>query len=281
MSYREVFSQRAIALSISESADLAAMGLADEHLLDMMTELARHLLALGARLVYGGDLRLDGFTRVLMELAVRHRRDADLGDLRPSISNVLAWPVFARTPTPELARTVQQFGPLAELIWLGSDNAPHVWNGAKTKRVGRTQMDAAEWGRGLTAMRQYVTSESDARIVLGGRRSGFRGRMPGVIEEALLAMEASKPLYVLGGYGGCAGDLCTWMGLSAPRSVAADDLSAAQLRYVLNRVRPSNLRNGLNIEENRVLASTVHPEQAIALILTGLARLSATDSLAK
>lgn len=32
------------------------------HLQDAMLELARYLLAQGARLAYGGDLHLDGFT---------------------------------------------------------------------------------------------------------------------------------------------------------------------------------------------------------------------------
>jgi hypothetical protein len=50
MSYREVLGKHAIAISTSESPDMAALGLSDEHLRDAMAEIARHLLALGARL---------------------------------------------------------------------------------------------------------------------------------------------------------------------------------------------------------------------------------------
>jgi hypothetical protein len=85
MSYREALSQRIVAISISESADMSALGLSQEHLLDAMAEIARHLLALGARLVYGGDLRAQGFTELLFELVARHRRDADEGDHRASV----------------------------------------------------------------------------------------------------------------------------------------------------------------------------------------------------
>jgi len=36
----------------------------------------------------------------------------------------------------------------------------------------------------------------------GGRTSGAAGRYPGVIEEAFLALRASKPLYLAGILGG-------------------------------------------------------------------------------
>ena len=63
MSYQEPLSQKAIAVAISDSPDMAGLGLAPEHLRDAMAEIARHLLALGARLVYGGDLRMQYLLR--------------------------------------------------------------------------------------------------------------------------------------------------------------------------------------------------------------------------
>jgi hypothetical protein len=47
-----------IGISISESPDMAVLGLGPEHLEDAMSEIARRLLACGASLVYGGDLRM-------------------------------------------------------------------------------------------------------------------------------------------------------------------------------------------------------------------------------
>src|SRR5258708_11193035 len=93
MSYEEPLSKQAVAISISESPDLRVLGLGEEHLIDGMAEVARHLLAMGARLVYGGDLRSGGFTEILFELVARYRRDADLGDERVGVTNVLPWPV--------------------------------------------------------------------------------------------------------------------------------------------------------------------------------------------
>ncbi len=85
MTYQEPLSQKAVAISISDSPDMAVLGLAEEHLRDAMAEVARHLLAMGARLVYGGDLRAYGFTELLFELVARHRRDADIGDNRAGV----------------------------------------------------------------------------------------------------------------------------------------------------------------------------------------------------
>lgn len=55
MAYREALSQQVIAISISDSPDMPLLGLSEQHLSDAMTEISRHLLALGSRIVYGGD----------------------------------------------------------------------------------------------------------------------------------------------------------------------------------------------------------------------------------
>ena len=51
MTYREMLSQHVIAISTSDSPDMPVLGLSQQHLYDAMTEIARHLLALGARIV--------------------------------------------------------------------------------------------------------------------------------------------------------------------------------------------------------------------------------------
>src|SRR5436309_455279 len=109
MSYEEPLGKHAVAISISDSPDLRVLGLGNEHLVDSMAEVARHLLAMGARLIYGGDLRPGGFTEVLFELIARYRRDADLGDERVGVTNVLAWPVH-------MSLEVQQLRELSESL---------------------------------------------------------------------------------------------------------------------------------------------------------------------
>lgn len=60
-----------VALSISRSPDLAILGLGNELLEDAMAEIARHPMACGATLAYGGDLRDAGFTQLLFEIVSR------------------------------------------------------------------------------------------------------------------------------------------------------------------------------------------------------------------
>jgi hypothetical protein len=72
---RDFLSGTAVAVSVSDSPDLDVLGLSSLHLQDAATEIARHLLVAGAELVYGGDLRNDGFTLLLFELVARHWRD--------------------------------------------------------------------------------------------------------------------------------------------------------------------------------------------------------------
>ena len=265
MSYQEPLSKQAIAISISDSPDMNVLGLSREHLDDAMAEVARYLLAMGARLMYGGDLRPRGFTKLLFELVARHRRDADLGDERVGVSNFLPWPVhvsWSREQVKELSDAVKG---VAELIYLTLDGEvmPHD----ERQRLLHHPASEDEWAQGLTAMRDVVTKRSDARIVLGGKVEHYMGRMPGVAEEALASLGAGQSLFLLGGFGGCAGDIAAVLGLSPSSPVrnwpGRDDFTG---------ITVEELNNGLDAEENSILATTVHVDQAVTLILRGLLR---------
>lgn len=268
MTYREPLSQKAIAIAISDSPDMAALGLAPEHLRDAMAEIARHLLAMGARLVYGGDLRANGFTELLFELVARYRRDADIGDARPAVVNYLAWPIVVSKPAAELRGLVDELAGLAELHFLdrqGADLVPAALNDA-----ARPTVTDEDWSVALTTMREVLTRVSDARIVLGGRTQGYKGRMPGIAEEALTALQASQPLFLLGGFGGCARDIAVALKL-LPQSASLATWPGQDAFVPFDNI---SLRNGLTVEENTTLARTVHVDEAVALILRGLLRLA-------
>lgn len=267
MSYEEPLSNHTIAISISESPDMAVLGLSKEHLDDAMAEVARYLLSMGARLLYGGDLRSGGFTEVLFELVARHRRDADLGDGRVGVSNYLAWPVHISLPAEEVKRLSEAIKGVAELAFLTADGK--VMSADERQRLAPRQATDVEWIEGLTAMRNMVTRMSHARIILGGRVEGYKGRMPGVAEEALTALQASKPLFLLGGFGGCARDIAEDLSLApawpVPRPIWRNRSDFASFTA-------DALHNGLTAKENATLATTVHIDQAITLILRGLLR---------
>jgi len=43
---------------------------------------------------------------------------------------------------------------------------------------------------------------------------GYRGTIPGIAEEASLSLEAGQPLFLVGGFGGCARDIAETLGLA-------------------------------------------------------------------
>lgn len=270
MTYQEPLSKQAIAIAISESADLGALGLAPEHLRDAMTEIARHLLAMGARLVYGGDFRAGGFTELLIELVARYRRDADTGDKRPAVVNYLAWPIVMSKSPSELRSLKDELTGLAELHLLDRQGA-EMTRGAVDDPT-RPQPSDEDWSNALTAMRDVVTGVTNARVVLGGRIEGYKGRMPGIAEESLCALKAGQPLFLLGGFGGCARDIAVELDLMSPPANGATWKGQGSLR----KFKGKSLRNGLNKIETATLARTVHVDEAVALILRGLLRLAGT-----
>jgi SLOG cluster2 len=273
MSYREVLSQSAVAISISESPDMSMLGLSEDHLRDAMVEIARHLLALGARLVYGGDLRANGFSELLFELIARHRRDADEGDVRVGVANYLAWPVHIGMANDVLLAAERDVAGLVDLVCLDIDGR-HMTMPLRHALPGRLQPSELEWTRGLTAMRETMRAQTNARIVLGGRVANYKGSMPGIAEEALLSLEAHQPLFLLGGFGGCTRDITETLGMVEPWAASRP---AWPGRDGFKGFRVDGLCNGLSPEENGVLARTPHIDQAVALVLRGLLQLQSEN----
>nr|WP_280952727.1 hypothetical protein [Mesorhizobium sp. WSM3860] len=71
--------------------------------------------------------------------------------------------------------------------------------------------------------RRMVTARADARVILGGKMGvlsdpadAYDGAMPGIVEEAILTLDAAKPLVVLGAFGGAARDIAIALDLLAP-----------------------------------------------------------------
>ena len=255
------------AISISESPDMPALGLSDGHLQDAMAEIALHLLASGTSLAYGGDLRNHGFTELLFELVERYRghprHDGEVGAI-----DYLAWPVHIQMTADDLAEFSAGHEKAARLVFLAR-------NGARLEREKRPALaahepDDTEWAEGLTAMRSVMRKETQARIVLGGRVAGYKGRMPGIAEETLLSLRALQPVFLLGGFGGCARGIAETLGLADRWAGSRSDWSG---RSCFEGYSPEDLRNGLSEEENAVLARTPHIHQAVTLVSRGLRRV--------
>lgn len=254
-----------VAISMSESPDMAMLGFSDDHLREAVAEFAIYLLASGANLAYGGDLRSDGLTELLFELVTRYRRQED-ADAR--VIDYLAWPVHVSMEAADLDARVAKLQGFAQLALIGQDGRPMSMEDRRA--VPPHEPNDREWSMGLTAMRKTMQGETDARIVLGGRVEGYRGRMPGVAEEALFSLDVGQPLFLIGGFGGCTRDIAETVGLVdswvGSRSVWPG-------RQQFKHYTQTDLHNGLSGEENQLLARTPHIEQAVTLVMQGLRRL--------
>ena len=100
-----------------------------------------------------------------------------------------------------------------------------------------------EWLSGLTAMREFQLSVTDARVLLRGQVANYKGRMPGVAET---------------------------LGLVEPWTGSRNGWSG---RRNLEAWTARDLNNGLSPEENEVLAGTPFIGQAVLLVLCGVHRL--------
>lgn len=256
---------RNIAISISESPDMAALGYSEQHLKDAMAGFAIYLLASGASLAYGGDLRGEGFTRLMFDLVLRYR-PRDCSD--PRATNYLPWPIHATMTKQDLEAVDEELQGFGRLVLAGLDGEPVTLE--QRDALPRPQVDEAKSVVGLTAMRKLMRRQTDARIVLGGRVVDYKGKMPGVAEEALLSLEADQPLFLVGTYGGCARDICETIGVAKPRN---NTLRSWPCRGRFEKYTGDALNNGLNLAENGLLATTPDIDQAITLVLTGLNRL--------
>jgi hypothetical protein len=285
-----------IGLSISnvDAVELQTLGLSDLHLQDAMLEIARHCLAQGATLVYGGDLRPGGFTENLLDL-VRYHNDALQKQFTP-VRNFLAWPLHQSLDADWIADR-------RDALRIVKADAPEDLKTAVMLPQLKAESDAVTgyvWARCLSTMRENLVQQTQARIMLGGRTLGYKGKYPGLVEEALLTLQAGKPLFLLGGFGGAAQAVIQALQDQQPEAlteayqcqnpsyqsltaefdlhIQTQNLAIQPIDYpaickTFAEIGINGLNNGLSEAENHRLFETVNQEEAIGLILAGLAKL--------
>jgi hypothetical protein len=274
-----------LAISISEPPKLVELGLGQIHVRHAFVEILRHVLAAGGGVAYGGDRREDGFTVALIELMRSYERRDLPGPQR--VKNYLAWPQGAALSSSVRADQRQ----LVTVI----DVAAPI--GAPPQLPPPDERSTSErfWAaRAFTAMRQRMTEETSARLILGGRLHGQASFYPGVVEEAELTLRAGKPLYVVGGFGGASQAVAASIRGQRPRQLSGEyqrehTAGFAELEVFAARQGHSidlegtvetfesaglaGLTNGLERDENEHLMATQHVDEIVALVLRGLRRL--------
>jgi hypothetical protein len=224
-----------IAVSVSDSPDLARLGLLPREVDRALTAITTALVYAGATIAYGGDLRPGNYTRLMMTDAIRAYRTAEMKSFAPIVHHYVAASTWSTWSCEELTRHVRSFNHMATVHIVCANGLSHELNGGDDAivllRAGSSEREEirednvheleALWHTNdasispafaLTLMREAMASDCHARIVLGGRVSGYAGDRPGVGEEVLITLGMGKPVIALGGFGGCARDIAVALG---------------------------------------------------------------------
>ena len=264
-----------LGISVSGSPDLGRLGLLESHFRLALGEIARCVLLCGGKLGYGGHLDPEGYTAFLVKELQRYgRRD------RP-LRVFLAWQEHRKLCVADIGKQKELLGLCGEIVCLDVDGAEiDPFEDRPEQAVEET--DEAVRGSGLTAMRGHMAENTDGRIFLGGRRAGFQGNMPGLVEEAIMALERGQPIYLAGGFGGATIDMVRALGVDdgAILPTGADEPAKdkrlvrglERLADARNRTGRKGLDNGLTESENRKLAATHRPSEIATLVSLGLGR---------
>lgn len=259
-----------LGVSISDSPDLARLGLTETHLRMALGEVARATLIADGRLSYGGHLRDDGYTSFLVHECEKYRRRD-----KP-FTGYVPWSVHRALTTAEIAAHRASIGMLGKYVFLDPDGTPIV-DPSAARADGPEHTDSPTTIQSLTRMREYWTGQIDGRLIVGGQREGFQGRMPGVVEEAILAIRANKPLFVAGGFGGAAADVTRTLGLDPENWLGVPDQSPrpdlAELRAVATEAGWDASTNGLSEQDNHHLAISYRASEIASLVVVGLTQL--------
>jgi hypothetical protein len=279
---------KAIGLSSSESDNLESIGLSELHLQDLVIEINRYLLASGASMVYGGDLRIGGITEVLISLVSSYNFPDQ--ENKDRLRSYLAFPISLNLTKETEAEYVDRI----KFCKVEPPEDLYIPDRSKfVPPVGASNLYL--WARSLTKMRQEMEESCDARVFIGGRATGFKGRAPGVLEEILVSLHKETPLFLIGGFGGVVESVVAHLNGESHLQEVLNEIS--QLKdfielsheYVTNGLGsvmdwPSELvkllepgwvilseRNGLSVDDNKRLAKSTHVVEIVYYILKGLA----------
>lgn len=286
-----LFYGKRIAVSVSESEELEQLGLSDHHLKDISIEIARYLIANGATLLYGGDLRSGGYTELFSELSFQYKY---LKDRKFRFVNYFPFPNSKYLTTDVRAKFYEK--QVDVKILEIPKKLGEIDKERKYEPFERIE-DRYILAECFTDMREQMAKDSNARIVLGGRQTNFLGYFPGIVEETYHSLKANKPVYLLGGFGGAAKAIISVITGDKPYELSNEfqfntdflkdfksyslDKSSINLDYdKLNSffqnytIKSISQQNGLTPEENQILFERTNIHELVFLIIKGLKNIT-------
>lgn len=275
-----------IAISVSDVDEIEQLGFSKVHLQDMTLEITRYLLINGATLLYGGDLRAQGFTFMFSELVKQYTINQD----KKFYKNFFSFPIYNKLSKADQL-DFKKFG--VEIIKVAP---PEELNVDLNQFYPPTNNENLYiWSESLSKMRKEMSKDSDARIFIGGAKSNFKGKYPGLLEEAVLSLQKDLPIYFIGAFGGITNSIINCLIGENPKELTEewqlvqnemykefvmfynnkDDVDKIDYQginsylgaYSLERLSDNN---GLSIDDNVRLFESIHLPEIIYLILKGL-----------
>ena len=303
--YTRALTGVSVGISISESEDSGRLGFGSKEVNQVTVDFSRELVGQGASVVFGHDWRPDGVMHAVATAAAGAQplgeptepiTSPQLGVPQPRrrpkqlLRNYLPWP-----SQPSLSRDERE--QLSASLYIEAVPLPPGLKAYETVTVPGPPEYPYLVARALTALRHRLIEETDARICIGGKEQKYTGRYPGIVEEAMFAIAAQQPLYLVGAFGGATQwvidaleggpskpffrdadmrDLYQHHNLDNGPDAAADrEIEAEHLWYEFHSLTTSGLAdlNGLSIDENRALFASSAIPTAIELVLVGLGRI--------
>ena len=277
---------RSVAVSVSEVPRAYSIGYGKAMIRDLTIELSRHLLIAGAKMVYGGDLRSEGFTELFRELSLQYKNyQSEVDREEYFFTNYFAWPIWLNLTNEHKLQFVN-----SRVKYKGVE-PPDDYMGDPNKPIAPINNENfLVWAKSLHKMRKEMEEHVDARIILGGRIHGFKGFMAGLAEEFIQSVRAGHPVYLLGGFGGVAAMLAAMLqgkiGVSALVNASREnlpyndfceycksngvDMGYAELEKIIKVGGIDVLDNGLSREQNKILLTSTDVVEIVGLILEGL-----------
>jgi SLOG cluster2 len=283
-----LFDNYNIAISISDSFEIENLGFSLAHQKNLITEITRFLIIHGSNLIYGGDLRQDGYTRLFSNLVHQYRPSKEVG--KTFFKNYFSFPIYLNLKTTDILEFKKNG---VEPIKVAPPSNLDIDESIFYPPTGPDNLFI--WSESLSKMRQEMQKITDARILTGGSMSNFKGKYPGLLEESILALKKDTPVYLMGIYGGITSRIIDGLIGKEPQELTIDWQLSQNKNYeefvshynskkvkekidykkcteFLNNYTLERLskNNGLSIEENDRLFNTVHASEIIFLIMKGL-----------
>lgn len=195
-----------ISISDPEINEIKSNGQNESHLLRLSQYMANYILGRGATLIYGGDFRKGGYTEQLLQEAQILKDRLKTKNIY--LKNYVAWPIYL-ADTLETKKWIAKYCDLLEIKEIPIDETvSDLIETNKRFLTPDTVDNCYVWSKSLTKMRYEMIKDCNARICAGGKKIGYKGKMPGILEEIIIASELGCPLYLLGGFGGIVHDVC-------------------------------------------------------------------------